>query len=80
MDRLGEEGKDFCIESNIDNWKFKPAPSQSDIEWKSLAADKEWANIKTYTLLVLLLVVSIFLVTPLILINNATKIMDQMDL
>ena len=64
----------------MSDWKFEMAASQSDLEWKSLSVDKEWANIKTWSLLSLLFVFSVFLITPLMLQNNATKIMEQLDL
>jgi hypothetical protein len=60
-------------------WKIKQASSQSDIIWENLFKDKTRSKLKSYFLLGLLLFVCIFLVTPILLIQQLTPIVKALQ-
>ena len=77
---LKEFSKEEIKELGMRNWVFSDAFPESDIIWEQLHTDSLFSYIKVTILWVLLLLFSIVLLTPLLLINMSSNIIDNTNL
>jgi hypothetical protein len=62
------------------SWSFERAYSESDIIWEDIYKDKLISGAKTLILWALLLIVSIFLLTPVLLFEISTQIVADLNI
>jgi hypothetical protein len=65
---------------NMNNWKFSHAYPESDMIWEDIYKDSVMSGIKTFLLLVLLLLISIVLLTPLVLLNMSSEVVTNLNI
>ena len=60
-------------------WTFSHAFPQSDIIWEDFTKDSVISGTKTFILWVFLLLLSVVLITPVMIVNLGTDILDKYD-
>lgn len=65
---------------NMNNWEFTHSYPESDIIWQDIYKDSVMSGIKTFLLWVLLLLISIVLLTPLVLLNMSSEVVDNLNI
>ena len=61
-------------------WTFSHAFPQSDIIWEDFTKDSVISGTKTFILWVFLLLLSVVLITPVMIVNLGTEILDKYDI
>ena len=76
MQRLSVDDR---TKMQVFNWRIEKAPAQTDLLWENIYKDEGTTRVKSYLLLALLLFVCIILVTPMLLAQKLTPLLNALQ-
>jgi hypothetical protein len=76
MQKLDQDDR---VKMHIFGWRINKAPAQSEILWENIYKDEHASKLKSYALLVLLMFVCIVLVTPMLLAQKLTPLLNALQ-
>lgn len=78
--RIAQVHKNIRQTLRFERWTFRQAPAQSDIIWQSMGVDENFSVLKTSILLILLFLFSVVILTPVMLVNQAQQLLNDLNL